>query len=115
MKQQEIQNKVQEELKQGNWKLVVFTDSEIASISFKSDVLNMLDVQVLMAFNVSTEEHFEYNSVNGTWGKEDLSEVKVEDYESEIIYNGTQHFIDLSGYQEKFSEIISEYYTPHEC
>ena len=114
MNLKEIQNKVQEELKQGNWKLVVFSHDKEASISFKSDWLNMLDVEVKIVYTVETEEHFNWCRFNGMSFKEDLSEVKIQILETVIEYNGTEHVIDLEAFSDTFAEIIAEYHNPHE-
>lgn len=109
---EEIKNKVQEELNNGNWKLIVNTYDQEASISFKSDWLNMMEVEVLIDFTPHKEEHFNVCSFNGMTFKEDLSTVQIEDMEFTLKYSGTDHEIDLTQYTCEFTSIIAEYFTP---
>ena len=107
-----IKNKVKKELKNGNWKLVVNPFKKEASISFKSEWLNMMFVEVEMTYIVSSKECFNHHNINGISCKQDLSTVEVDSFEYKLHYNGSEHSIELTEYEENFAEIIAEYFTP---
>ena len=107
-----IKNKVKKELNKNQFIIEVKTYDKEATLLFKSDWLNMMMVEVLITFSVHKNEEFNWHTINGMSYKEDLSTVQIEDMDFVLEYNGTEHEIDLSDYEETFSEIISGYYTP---